>query len=96
MLHPDECVKIDAVRNLSFSDLTVSGASFFKLEGRKEQPLQNIRFSNCQFIVTDGSEIPNINVHGATLGVINQPILQNIENLQLNGVSFTKIDKSKK
>lgn len=84
-----EHVKIDVVRNLYFSNIFASGASFIMLQGREGNILENIRFHNCEFVVISDKEIPNIEAHGAICGIFKEPVLRYVRNVKMDGVSFT-------
>lgn len=57
--------RIDAIRNLYFSGIRARGPRGIRLEGRDENHLDNIRFSDCNFEVTDYSAFNNREYHGA-------------------------------
>jgi polygalacturonase len=57
---------IKCVRNLYFSNIHASGPHFCTLVGKEDCPLENIRFSDCDFEITDGAEFNNAMRHGAT------------------------------
>ena len=58
--------RIKRVRNLYFSNIHASGPHFCTLVGREDCLLENIRFNDCDFEITDGSEFTNAMRHGAT------------------------------
>jgi hypothetical protein len=58
--------RIKRVRNLYFSNIHASGPHFCTLVGREDCFLENIRFNDCDFEITDGSEFTNAMRHGAT------------------------------
>ena len=84
-----EHVKIAAVRNLYFSNIFANGASFFMIQGREGNVIENVRLRNCEFEVTSGKEIKNIEAHGAICGIFREPVIRFVKGLQLDGVSFT-------
>lgn len=57
--------KVEAIRNLFFTDIHARGPRGIQLAGRAENHLDNIRFSNCTFEVTDYSAFENREYHGA-------------------------------
>lgn len=65
LIAPDEETKVSAVRNLYFSGLHTRGPRGIRLEGRKENHLDNIRFSDCTFELTDYSAFDDREYHGA-------------------------------
>ena len=52
-------------RKLFFTDIHARGPRGIQLVGRAENHLDNIRFSNCTFEVTDYSAFDNKKYHGA-------------------------------
>jgi len=56
---------IEGVRNLSFSNIQARGPRGILLKGREENHLDNIRFSDCVFEITDYSAFRNEEMHGA-------------------------------
>lgn len=84
-------VKVKYVRNLYFSNIHACGADFPWLEGRPDRPLENIRFNDCDFEITDGSEFPNLVCHGATSyndGLFHGMNLRHVKGWKLNNVEF--------
>ena len=59
--------KVEAVRNLYFSNIHAKGPRGIRLKGRAENHLDNIRFSNCTFEVTDYSAFVREEFHGAQI-----------------------------
>ena len=59
--------KVEAVRNLYFSNIHAKGPRGIHLKGRAENHLDNIRFSNCTFEVTDYSAFVREEFHGAQI-----------------------------
>ena len=57
--------KVEAIRNLYFSNIHAKGPRGIRLKGRAENHLDNIRFSNCTFEVTDYSAFKREEFHGA-------------------------------
>ena len=57
--------KVEAIRNLFFTDIHARGPRGIQLAGRAENHLDNIRFSNCTFEVTDYTAFGNREYHGA-------------------------------
>ena len=62
---PNEETQINAIRNLYFSDIHARGPRGIQLAGREQNHLDNIRFSNCTFEVTDYSAFDYKKYHGA-------------------------------
>lgn len=59
--------KVAGIRNLYFSNIRARGPRGIRLKGRAENHLDNIRFSNCTFEVTDYSAFPHEEFHGAQI-----------------------------
>lgn len=57
--------KVDAIRNLYFSNIHASSPWGMCLIGREKNPLDNIRFSDCTFEIIDYSAFNNKEYHGA-------------------------------
>ena len=62
---PQEETLIKAIRNLYFSNIHARGPRGIQLSGREQNHLDNIRFSDCTFEVTDYSAFNNREYHGA-------------------------------
>ena len=58
---------VAGIRNLYFSNIRARGPRGIRLKGRAENHLDNIRFSNCTFEVTDYSAFPHEEFHGAQI-----------------------------
>lgn len=67
IVHDNPETKVDAIRNLYFSNIRAKGPRGIRLKGRAENHLDNIRFSNCTFEVTDYSAFPREEFHGAQI-----------------------------
>lgn len=63
-IDPQEETLVEAVRNLYFSGIHAKGPRGIKLEGRKENLLDNICFSDCTFEITDYSAFKSKEYHG--------------------------------
>lgn len=57
--------QVAAIRNLYFSNIHASGPRGILLQGRPQTHLDNIRFSDCTFEVTDYAAFKNSAHHGA-------------------------------
>lgn len=57
--------RVEAIRNLYFSGIHAKGPRGMQLRGRTENHLDNIRFSDCTFEITDYSAFGNRDYHGA-------------------------------
>lgn len=90
-LHPDEFVRCDAIKNIYFSNIHASGPQMPFLEGREDCLLENICFSDCTFDITDGSEFPNRQTHGADYCKADSfPLVARyISNLRMNNTTFS-------
>lgn len=62
--HPE--VRLNAIRNIYFSNIHCRGPQFIWLQGKAENHISNIEFSDCGFILTDGSEFEDQHAHGAS------------------------------
>lgn len=67
IVHDNPETKVDAIRNLYFSNIRAKGPRGIRLKGRAENHLDNIRFLNCTFEVTDYSAFPREEFHGAQI-----------------------------
>lgn len=85
-------VRIDAVRNLYFSNVHASGAEFPMLKGRADARLKNICFNDCDFEITDGKEFPNRLSHGGCTwfdGQFHAPVIRHVDDIRLHNVTWT-------
>ena len=82
--------KIDALRNLYFSNIHATSPCGIRLIGREENPLDNIHFSDCTFEIIDYSAFDNKEHHGAqnkrqshggypTFFCCNRVVMNNVE-----------------
>lgn len=62
---PNEETRINAIRNLYFSNIHARGPRGIQLVGREQNHLDNIHFSDCTFEVTDYSAFDYKKYHGA-------------------------------
>jgi hypothetical protein len=62
---PHAGTSVEAIRNLYFSGIHAKGPRGIQLQGRAENHLENIRFSDCTFEVTDYAAFQNKKYHGA-------------------------------
>ena len=67
IVHDNPETKVEGIRNLYFSNIRAKGPRGIRLKGRAENHLDNIRFSNCTFEVTDYSAFPREEFHGAQI-----------------------------
>jgi polygalacturonase len=65
-LRIDKEIPATALRNIYFSGLHSRGPELPLIEGREDCHIKNIRFSDCSFTVTDGSEFTDVASHGCT------------------------------
>ena len=95
-IDPHEDVMVDAVGNIYFSNMRVRGPQFIWIQGREQNHIQNVEFNNCSFTLTDGSEFPDKNNHGASRhfkDVDYHPLnISFADNIRFNNTSFT-VDK---
>ncbi|MBE6780656.1 MAG: hypothetical protein E7545_06740 [Ruminococcaceae bacterium] len=81
-----------AIRNIHFSNIHSRGLEFPYFKGRKQNIIKNITLSNCTFEKVSDEELPNYKEHGASWGrPINNKIFTMVENVVLNGTSFTSL-----
>ncbi len=86
-----EHVGCAGIRNIRFDNMHASGPEFIHLKGRDNCHLENIRFTNCDFTVTDGSEIPNRAEHGADRSddySLRPMTIKCVDNLEFINTSF--------
>ena len=91
-LSPAPHVKVDAIRNLYFTNVHSRGPELPCFEGREDCPIENIYFNNCSFEQTDGSEFENYGVHGPahTSEDASRPMkFEHIRGLHMNNTTFT-------
>ena len=55
---------VDSIRNIYFSNLHTRGPRGIKIKGRKQNHVDNVRFSNCTFEITDYSAFNGRTYHG--------------------------------
>ena len=91
--HPE--VKVEAIRNLYFSNMKVRGPQFLWINGRKENHIEKVEFNNCSFTQTDGTEFPERESHGATRHGMNRSEDYNpmnisyADNIRFNNTTFS-------
>ncbi len=64
-LAPQEETRVEAIRNLYFSHIHARGPRGIQLAGREQNHLDNIRFSDCTFEITDYAAFNYKEYHGA-------------------------------
>ena len=91
-------VKVEAIRNLYFSNMRARGPQFPWINGRKENHVENVEFNNCTFTLTDGTEFPDRESHGAVRHGqqeserYNPMNISYADNVRFNNTSFN-VDK---
>lgn len=55
---------VDGIRNLYFSNIHARGINMPQILGRKQNPIENIYFSDCSFCAYDGADIEELATHG--------------------------------
>lgn len=92
-INPRPEVKVEAIRNIYFSNMHCRGPQFPWLQGREENHLQNIEFNNCSFELTDGSEFPDKINHGAARHFSDTDFhpmtIKCADNVRFNNTTFT-------
>lgn len=94
MPHDTENVHVKFIGNLYFNNIHTSGPEFPLICGTEKVHLKNLFFSDCTFNVTDGSEFPNRDTHGAGARGLydgNKHIMSinHAENVVFSNTSFT-------
>lgn len=96
MIDPDtEHCKVNAVRNLYFSNIHASSPQGIQVEGRKENVIENIRFSDCTFSWIDYSEFDDDFYHGAANASYSHgphPLLNHCRRVSFDNVEFSAND----
>ncbi len=64
-IDPNPRLMCTAIRNLYFSGIHSRGPELPKISGRRENPIENISFTDCTFEMTDGQEFKKLSTHGA-------------------------------
>lgn len=68
---------VEGIRNIYFSNIHSKSILMPQIVGRKENKVENIKFSNCSFKVYDGNDIENLEVHGyGSVKEISEPMLK--------------------
>ncbi len=84
--------RLDAIRNLTFSNMRCSGPQFVYIKGKEENHIKNINFNNCSFTVTNGEEFSDKFHHGASRhwdDVDYHPMyIKHADNVRFNNTSF--------
>ena len=84
-------VMCDAIRNIHFSNIHANGLEFPRLYGRAENHISNVTFNNCSFTKVRESKLKDYRLHGAFWGrPQNNKIFSYVQNIVLNGTSFTE------
>lgn len=84
--------RVDAIRGIYFRGLRARGPELPYFKGREDCHLQNVRFNDCTFEMTDGSEFPNRFTHGPCTDYDNghHPMVTRF----IDGLHFTDTDFS--
>ena len=94
-VHESEKVAFKGIRGIYFSGIHSIGPEFPYIEGRKEAPVEDIRFSDCSFRITDGSEFKNRHIHGWTglpdLTPGHPMTIKNAKNISFTNTTFDSI-----
>ena len=83
--------KIDEVRNLYFSNIHASSPQGIQVQGRPENIIKNVRFSDCTFTAIDYSCFKDDQFHGASYAKANHgtfPLIKYADGVVFNNVEF--------
>lgn len=83
--------KVKAVQNLYFSNIHAKSPQGIQIEGRRENIVENIRFSDCTFEGIDYMEFKDGFSHGATNAGASHgiyPLLKHCTRVTFNGTEF--------
>ncbi len=92
MIDDNPFVRFAALRNIYFNGVHSRGPELPMFKGRESCHLSNIRFSDCSFEITDGSEFDNRTIHGGCTysdGEHHPMVTRFVDNLQFNNTQFT-------
>ena len=68
---------VEGIRNIYFSNIHSKSILMPQIVGRKENKVENIKFSDCSFKVYDGKDIESLEVHGyGSVKEISEPMLK--------------------
>ena len=90
----NEETKIEAVRNIYFSNLHVRGPRGINIVGRENNRIDNVRFSNCTFEMTDYSYFGDKRIHGSQSASYSHggyPNLKNCDRVVFDCVEFRNL-----
>lgn len=84
--------EVEAVRNIYFSNVHAKSIEMPRIAGRKQNIIENIKFSDCSFTVYDGNDIENLSIHG--YGFVKEPLqpvmeMKYTKNIVFNNTSFS-------
>lgn len=88
-----ELCKVDGIRNLTFSNIHASSPRGIQVEGRAENIIENIRFSDSTFTVIDYSHFSDERCHGAANAAASHgsyPRLLFCDRVVFNSVEFMR------
>ncbi len=91
-IDPRSEVMCSAIQNIYFNNIHSKGPELPMLEGREDCHLNNIWFNDCSFVCTDGSEIENLKIHGATHGYdgkIKPMSIRFADNVRMNNTTIS-------
>ena len=66
-IDPSPGTRVEAVRDVRFSNVHATARRFPNLAGRADAPLRRFDFSNCSFSKVPDSEIPRLGEHGSAM-----------------------------
>lgn len=91
-IHPKtEWCHVKAFRNLYFSNIHASSPQGIQIEGRPENKIENIRFSDCTFTTIGYDKFTDSEFHGASHAKNNHgpfPLIKNADGIVFNNVEF--------
>ncbi len=91
-IHVDDnpAVRVQAIRNICFSDIHANGLELPWLKGRADCRLENIQFNDCSFEMTDDSAFPNRFDRPFEYGdTAHHPMVTRYADLRLNNTFFS-------
>lgn len=86
-----ELCRVDQVHDLYFSNIHARSARGIRMVGRPENPIENVRFSNCTFRTVGYDVFDDPDFHGIEVAAESHgeyPLMKHCRKIRFNDVEF--------
>lgn len=88
----DPRARISGINNIYFNGIHANSVQHVMIQGQKDKPIRNVRFTDCDFDIISVEEFDRPDFHGAQSNHEHKtypPVWENVENLVMNATRFS-------